>query len=83
MHEIIVGNIGNVFFAPVNTGKAWRAATKTYNTYVDYSKSGYGRAAGEPVTWMQDGEIVKEHIGVGEMMENDYEDDDNYTEEDN
>jgi hypothetical protein len=57
-HEIIVGNIGSVYFTQ-NKKEAQRA----FNTYVSNSKCGYGRAAGEPVTWFIDSEIYKEYEG--------------------
>ena len=57
-YEIIVGNIGRV-----HRGHSRREADRAYAIYVDQSKSNYGRAAGESVTMMEDGEVLKEHTG--------------------
>lgn len=54
--EIIVGNIGSVYI-----GSDDKAARRAYREYVDQSKSDYGRAAGESVTWLQNGEVKREH----------------------
>ena len=56
-HEIVVGNIGCVY-----SGKNVKEAVVTFQTYTEYSKSGYGRAAGEAVTWLLNGEIYKEYF---------------------
>jgi hypothetical protein len=58
MNEIIVGNIGTV----LRTGDNVQAQAK-FREYVAQSKDDYGRAAGESVYWMKDGEILKEHLG--------------------
>ena len=55
-YEVIVGNIGRV-----HEGSDSYKAASIYNRYVDLSKEGYGRAAGETVTLLRDGEIVQEH----------------------
>ena len=52
MNEIVVGNIGNVY-----SGYNDDEALRIYLEYVDQSKIGYGRAAGESVVWFRDGEI--------------------------
>ena len=52
-----VGNIGNI------EEETEEAARATYAEYVEQSKSGYGRAGGESVILMEDGEPVEEHIG--------------------
>jgi hypothetical protein len=57
--EVIVGNIGTVF-----DGSRESAARATYKDYVIQSKSGNGRAGGEDVTLMQNGEPVDEHFGT-------------------
>lgn len=57
-HEIVVGNIGSVY-----AGTSRVKATHAFHTYVDHSKTGYGRAAGENVVWLIDGEIAREYIG--------------------
>jgi hypothetical protein len=56
MEEIIVGNIGTVY-----RGGDEKNAQENYDHYVLQSNSGVGRAGNEPVTWMRNGEIVKEH----------------------
>jgi hypothetical protein len=61
MHEIIVGNIGTVY-----SGNIAADAGKVYREYVLSSAaatSSSGRAAGEDVTWMRDGEVFREFIG--------------------
>lgn len=55
--QVIVGNIGTV-----HSSNNWGMACKDYGDYKKQSKDGYGRAAGEPVTMMKDGEIEFEHI---------------------
>ncbi len=64
MNEIIVGNIGSVYY-----GSDDKIAQEKYIEYVSQSKSNYGRAGGEDVTWLQkrsygqEWEIHKEFIG--------------------
>lgn len=55
-YELIVGNIGTVYRGPSEA-----IAVAEYDDYVEISKSGYGRAAGEEITLFKDGEIIKEH----------------------
>lgn len=57
-YEVVVGNIGNVY-----SGHNLRDARFHARTYVDQSKSGHGRAAGESVTLFCDGEILDEFVG--------------------
>ena len=57
-YEVIVGNVGTVY-----DGFSRSAALTKYSTYVKSSRSGGGRAGGEDVTLMRDGDIVKEHSG--------------------
>lgn len=57
-YEVIVGNVGNVYY-----GGSKAAATKAFNEYVRQSKANRGRAGGESVTMMQDGEPIREHGG--------------------
>ena len=52
--EVIVGNIGYVY---EDYNAFW--ANSCFNTYVGQSKRNEGRAAGESVTLMCDGEIMK------------------------
>jgi hypothetical protein len=54
--EVIVGNIGSV-----HEGGNERKARKHYDAYVLLSILGYGRASGERVTLLKDGEIISEH----------------------
>jgi hypothetical protein len=57
-YKVIVGNIGTVCRT-----NSRMAAVERYGDYVLQSTIGYGRAAGEPVTLMRDGEPIKEHFG--------------------
>jgi hypothetical protein len=59
--EVLVGNIGKVF-----DGTRESAARVAYKDYVIQSKSGNGRASGESVTLMKNGEPVSEHFGKNE-----------------
>lgn len=56
-NEILVGNIGSVYFGADNS-----VAGKTFDEYATQSETNYGRAAGEIVTWLQNGEVFKEHF---------------------
>lgn len=56
--EVIVGNIGTVY-----SGTNGFEANTRFQTYVGQSNSEYGRAAGEDVTLMKDGEIHREFEG--------------------
>ena len=57
-YEVIVGNIGTVY-----SGSSNLEASKVYASYVKDSKAGYGRAGGESVTLMHNGEPEREHLG--------------------
>lgn len=57
-YEVIVGNVGTVYDG---TGKT--IAKTAYLRYVKVSLSGAGRAGGEGVVLMEDGEIIAEHYG--------------------
>jgi hypothetical protein len=57
-YEVVVGNIGTVY-----SGGSFAAAKKASATYVAQSKTGKGRAGGEDVTILADGEIVREFLG--------------------
>lgn len=59
MNEIIVGNIGTVY-----RGSDDKIAQETYSEYVEQSKSMRGRAGGEDVTWLQNGEIHEAFVGA-------------------
>ena len=55
-HQILVGNIG----IACDTASA-KEARSAFNEYISQSKSDYGRAGGETVTWLKNGEIFKEY----------------------
>jgi hypothetical protein len=57
-YEVIVGNIGTVY-----DGSNKKEAVRTYNIYVRQSKANYGRASGEDVYLMLNGDIDREHHG--------------------
>lgn len=61
--SVNVGNIGNI---DEDTEEAARA---TFKEYVEQSKSGVGRAGGESVYLLQDGEPVEEYIGPQAELE--------------
>jgi hypothetical protein len=58
MNEIICGNIGSVYL-----GSDDEIAQEKFNEYCHQSKIGYGRAAGEDVIWMRNGDIYREFTG--------------------
>ena len=64
MIEVIVRNIGSVY-----KGREYAVANELFETYVDYSKHNYGLAGGEDVTLFEDGRIVKEYNGTGDMSQ--------------
>lgn len=57
-YTVVVSNVGTVY-----EGDQYSEAHATYAEYQQQSRSGYGRAAGEPVTLFEDGEIVLEYLG--------------------
>jgi hypothetical protein len=57
-YTVVVSNIGNVYKGPW----AFRALAM-YQDYVELSRVGYGRCAGEDVTLWFDGEPTQEFIG--------------------
>lgn len=57
-YEVIVGNIGTMPY----TSK--KLAMECYTTYVNLSKSDHGRASGESVTLLKNGEIIEEHTPI-------------------
>lgn len=59
-YEVIVGNIGTVY-----SGDNRNKAEKDYKDYVAQSKGGKGRAGGEDVILLIDGEPEKEYIAEG------------------
>ena len=54
-YETIVGNIGTVY-----SGTSYDEAQRKHDIYVEQAQGGYGRAAGETVTIMRDGDIYLE-----------------------
>lgn len=56
--QVIVGNVGTVY-----DGEDHIVAALHFNVYVEKSKGQTGRAAGEDVTLMRDGEIEDEYVG--------------------
>lgn len=57
-YQVIVGNIGTIY-----DGNFYGDAMAIYAHYVEASKYDMGRAAGENVTLMNEGEISVEYIG--------------------
>lgn len=57
-YSVLVGNIGTVYDGPDKV-----TADLEFAAYVGQSRSRYGRAAGEPVTYFCDGEIIDEYPG--------------------
>ena len=57
-YEVVVGNIGRVY-----NGDVEARALIIYDTYVSQSRRRQGRAAGESVVIIADGDIIKEHVG--------------------
>lgn len=53
-YEVIVGNVGRV-----HTGSNYNLAAAQFADYVAISKVGRGRAGGEDVTLMRDGDVVR------------------------
>lgn len=56
--RVIVGNIGTVY-----AGNNYMQAMAKFSSYAKDSRNNYGRAAGEGVVLLHDGEIKREHIG--------------------
>ena len=61
-YEVIVGNVGTIFDETGGARAKWNAK-KAYLHYVEASLAGTGRAGGEGVVLMEDGEIIAEHFG--------------------
>jgi len=55
-YEVLVGNIGTVYSGPL-----FKQALQDYGEYKRQSMGGYGRASGEPVTLVKDGEPLYSH----------------------
>lgn len=58
-YEVLVGNIGCVY-----SEESRGLALRVYRDYVDISKAGAGRAAGENVTLMINGEPEVDYVGT-------------------
>ena len=58
-YEVIVGNIGNVY-----SGNDAKEANDIWYEYSNQSANNYGRAAGEDVILMRDGEPLGEYFGT-------------------
>ena len=58
-YQVIVGNVGTVYDGTSNSD-----AIMTWIAYCDMSREGRGRAAGETVTILKDGEIANEYTGT-------------------
>jgi hypothetical protein len=54
--EVIVGNVGTVY-----NGNNYMQAMSAFSAYKKRSANGYGRAAGEDVTMLHNGEIKHEY----------------------
>ena len=57
-YEVVVGNIGTVY-----SGGIHAVADEKFSEYVRQSKTGNGRAGGEDVTILKNGDIFAEFIG--------------------
>lgn len=58
-YQVYVGNIGMVY-----DGSDEAIAESKFQEYKKQSESNYGRAGGEDVTMMKNGEIFKEYVGT-------------------
>jgi hypothetical protein len=56
--QVIVGNIGTVY-----DGNNYMQAMAAYSVYIRQSRNNYGRAAGEDVAVMHNGEPTHEYFG--------------------
>jgi len=63
MWEVIVSNVGTI--VPTLDEQE---ARDSYDAYVELAKASFGRAAGESVTLVHDGEIVMEHAATWEIL---------------
>jgi hypothetical protein len=63
-YEVLCDNIGLV-----HQGDDLTEARQVYNQYVVKSKEGEGRAAGEDVTLLEDGEPIAHHLSGLEDMQ--------------
>jgi len=58
-YEVVVGNVGSVY-----SGQDMASGLRKFSDYVNASKAEVGRAGGESVTLLCDGEIIKEYVGT-------------------
>lgn len=58
-YELIVGNIGRVF-----ESNNLKDCMKKFRHYVTQSKSGVGRAGGESIILLREGEPIEEYQGT-------------------
>jgi hypothetical protein len=66
VYSVIVGNVGTVYQGDDET-----QARMDFTAYADQSRNHYGRASGEPVTLMQNGEPISEHYGDNDTGDDD------------
>jgi len=64
IYEVIVGNIGSIYCGT----NGWKAL-QLFNRYKKLSRMQYGRAAGENVAVMKDGDVYYEYVGSLEQLE--------------
>jgi hypothetical protein len=57
-YQVIAGNVGLVY-----DGGFYDSANDAFHVYRKRSMDGVGRASGEDVTMMKDGEIIREFSG--------------------
>lgn len=58
LYELVVGNVGSVYH-----GTQYSRAYSLYIEYATMSKNLIGRAGGETVTLLEDGEVIQEYLG--------------------
>lgn len=58
-YDVVVGNVGTVYSGPDS-----REAVRTYLAYVIESRGPHGRAVGEAVTLLRNGEPIREYAGT-------------------
>jgi hypothetical protein len=63
-YEVSVGNIGTVY-----NGTDRDKAYECFECYVGISERGEGRASGESVAILVDGDIIEEHPGIVDILE--------------
>ncbi|HET9536988.1 MAG TPA: hypothetical protein VFP43_16890 [Mesorhizobium sp.] len=61
-YQVVVGNIGTVYDGPSFLDASFHLAA-----YRLQSQSGRGRAGGETVTLLRDGEILEEYLGTQDI----------------